>query len=58
MKRKPEKKSPKPEGREKRGKRDDVLLLRDLTPREDVKGGAGKVPFGQEMSKPGSERGT
>jgi len=26
---------------------DDAVLLEDLAPREDVRGGSGKIPFGQ-----------
>jgi hypothetical protein len=30
------------------GKEEEVILLEDLAPRKDVKGGSGKVLFGQE----------
>jgi hypothetical protein len=30
-----------------------VVLLKDLAPRGDVKGGAAKIPFGAEMTKKG-----
>ncbi len=32
---------------EKRKSKDDVILLKDLAPHKDVKGGAGKIIFGQ-----------
>jgi hypothetical protein len=42
---------------EKKPKRDDeVILLEDLAPRKDVKGGAKKVPFGQQISNRGGRR--
>ena len=31
---------------EKRKKKDNIVLLEDLAPRKDVKGGAGKIVFG------------
>lgn len=34
---------------DKRKKAEQVLLLRDLAPRTEVKGGAGKIPFGQQV---------
>jgi hypothetical protein len=30
-----------------------VVLLKDLAPRGDVKGGAAKIPFGAQVVKPG-----
>jgi hypothetical protein len=32
-----------------RGPEGEVILLRDLAPRSDVKGGAGKILFGQRL---------
>jgi len=32
---------------EQRKKKDSVVLLEDLAPRKEVKGGAGKIVFGQ-----------
>ena len=37
----------KKEKTEKRKKKDSVVLLEDLAPRKDVKGGVGKIVFGQ-----------
>ena len=34
---------------EKRRKKDEVILLEDLAPRKDVKGGAGKFVFGEQV---------
>jgi hypothetical protein len=31
------------------GPEDEAVLLEDLAPREDVRGGAGKIRFGQEI---------
>jgi hypothetical protein len=35
---------------EKKEPRKQVVLLKDLAPRAEVKGGAGKVPFGAQVS--------
>jgi hypothetical protein len=37
----------KKEKTEKRKKKDSVVLLEDLAPRKEVKGGSGKIVFGQ-----------
>ena len=36
------------------GKEEEVILLEDLAPRKDVKGGSGKVLFGQEGAARGA----
>ena len=37
---------------------DDAVLLEDLAPREDVRGGSGKIPFGQDPAarRPSSDK--
>lgn len=35
-------------GHDQASKKDDAVLLEDLAPREDVRGGSGKIRFGQE----------
>ena len=35
-------------GHDDASKKDDAVLLEDLAPREDVRGGSGKLRFGQE----------
>ena len=35
-------------GHDEASKKDDAVLLEDLAPREDVRGGSGKIRFGQE----------
>jgi hypothetical protein len=32
--------------------KDDAVLLEDLVPRDDVRGGSGKIRFGQEPVRP------
>jgi hypothetical protein len=39
-------------------RRGDVILLRDLAPREEIRGGAGKRVFGSFAEKNGAPRGT
>ena len=35
-------------GHDEASKKDDAVLLEDLAPRDDVRGGSGKIRFGQE----------
>jgi hypothetical protein len=39
-------------GHDEASKKDDAVLLEDLAPREDVRGGSGKIRFGQEPRVP------
>ena len=40
----------------KHTRHEDVILLEDLAPRKDVKGGAGKVLFGERVEDSQDER--